>query len=121
MITDAQPNDARFWHPIAKDEGYTCIDCHKGIAHRLPDPKDEIEKATDRFEAVLAVDARTGDELYIARAASLYSGPSIEDAIISDLEPGIAMTILERNDDWSRVRISGSSVSVSRQPSRPVQ
>nr|VFK14621.1 MAG: trimethylamine-N-oxide reductase (cytochrome c), cytochrome c-type subunit TorC [Candidatus Kentron sp. LPFa] len=107
MITDAQPGDARFWHPVAMDEGYTCIDCHKGIAHRLPDLKGEIQKAAERFTAVLTDDALTVDDPYIARATALYFGPSMEDAILADLEPGTPVAILERNDDRLRIRVQG--------------
>ena len=27
-------------HKFAEENGKTCIDCHKGIAHKLPDMKD---------------------------------------------------------------------------------
>ena len=28
-------------HPVAAREGKTCIDCHKGIAHKLPEDYDD--------------------------------------------------------------------------------
>jgi len=111
MTIDTQPNDARFWHPVAMDgamdDGYTCIDCHKGIAHRLPNLKGEIKKAAQHFEAVLASDALTGDHLYTTKATDLHSGPSMEDAIIAKLGPGTPVIVLERNNDRFRVRIQG--------------
>lgn len=48
-----QKTVAERMHKIAIDEGKTCIDCHKGIAHQLPDmhgmkqgfvPEDKSEK-----------------------------------------------------------------------------
>ena len=37
MDLSEQDRSARKKHSRAIDEGETCIDCHKGIAHRLPD------------------------------------------------------------------------------------
>ena len=36
-----QDRSARNRHARAVDEGETCIDCHKGIAHEEPDEPDE--------------------------------------------------------------------------------
>ena len=42
MDLSEQDRTARKKHSRAIDEGKTCIDCHKGIAHDLPDePEDE--------------------------------------------------------------------------------
>jgi cytochrome c-type protein NapC len=41
MDLAAQGRSARNRHARAEDEGHTCIDCHKGIAHELPDEPDE--------------------------------------------------------------------------------
>jgi hypothetical protein len=38
----------------AKDEGKTCIDCHKGIAHHLPKKHRDPEKKNDRFAGIPA-------------------------------------------------------------------
>ena len=36
MSGDEQKQSVFKKHMKAKDEGQTCIDCHKGIAHKLP-------------------------------------------------------------------------------------
>ena len=48
MDTAAQKNVASERHRIARDRGQTCIDCHKGIAHKLPEAFLEEEHL--RFE-----------------------------------------------------------------------
>ena len=48
MDTAAQKNVASERHRIARDRGQTCIDCHKGIAHQLPEAFLEEEHL--RFE-----------------------------------------------------------------------
>lgn len=37
MDLSAQSRSARSRHSAAQDRGQTCIDCHKGIAHELPE------------------------------------------------------------------------------------
>jgi len=37
MDTSAQDRTARSKHSTAPDKGETCIDCHKGVAHKEPD------------------------------------------------------------------------------------
>ncbi|MCP5303711.1 MAG: NapC/NirT family cytochrome c [Pseudomonadales bacterium] len=43
MDLSGQSRSARNRHSSARDEGKTCIDCHKGIAHEEPDEPDEEE------------------------------------------------------------------------------
>jgi cytochrome c-type protein NapC len=42
-----QGNRAARMHPVAFDEGKTCIDCHKGIAHTLPQIDQHIGKRNE--------------------------------------------------------------------------
>ena len=45
MDLSEQDRSARRKHSRALDEGETCIDCHKGIAHELPDEPEEDEES----------------------------------------------------------------------------
>jgi cytochrome c-type protein NapC len=45
MNLSVQTRSARNRHSRAVDEGQTCIDCHKGIAHTEPDEPDTSDKA----------------------------------------------------------------------------
>ena len=40
MDTTAQKSVAAKMHDLAVKDGQTCIDCHKGIAHKLPDMRE---------------------------------------------------------------------------------
>ena len=44
MDLSEQDRSARKRHSRAQDEGKTCIDCHKGIAHEEPDEPEEEEE-----------------------------------------------------------------------------
>jgi len=46
-----QDRSARKRHGRARDEGKTCIDCHKGIAHEEPDEPEEEEEEPAAAEA----------------------------------------------------------------------
>ena len=41
MDMEEQDKTARKKHLRSIDEGKTCIDCHQGIAHELPDEEEE--------------------------------------------------------------------------------
>ena len=45
MDLSEQDRSARKRHSRAVDEGQTCIDCHKGIAHEEPDEPEEPDEA----------------------------------------------------------------------------
>lgn len=45
MDFEEQPRRPRRKHPVAMENGETCIDCHKGVAHALPEGfRDEVNK-----------------------------------------------------------------------------
>lgn len=45
MDLDRQLNAARRKHERAMEDGDTCIDCHQGIAHKLPDGWEDVYDA----------------------------------------------------------------------------
>ena len=51
MDLSEQDRSARNRHSRAPDEGKTCIDCHKGIAHEEPDEPEEEEDEDDEDKA----------------------------------------------------------------------
>jgi len=44
MVLEDQPGRARRKHETMSEEGKTCIDCHKGIVHELPEDYDDDEE-----------------------------------------------------------------------------
>jgi len=51
MDLSAQDRMARKRHARAVDEGKTCIDCHKGIAHTEPDEPDDEQASAEEQAA----------------------------------------------------------------------
>ena len=62
MALDAQDRSARNRHSNAPDKGDTCIDCHKGIVHTLPDEPEEPDVGTAQTQADMAADAKSKTE-----------------------------------------------------------
>ena len=52
MSPEAQTNKARAMHALAESSGKTCIDCHKGIAHTLPQDFDTEAMQDDLHELI---------------------------------------------------------------------
>ncbi len=55
MDTTAQKSVAAKMHDQAVKDGQTCIDCHKGIAHKLPDMREVEPGASGMNEPYLVV------------------------------------------------------------------
>jgi len=47
MELEEQDKSARKKHIKAQEEGETCIDCHKGIAHEMPDEPEDMAEAEE--------------------------------------------------------------------------
>ncbi len=45
MILEEQGRRGRKKHPKAQEEGKSCINCHKGVVHNLPDDYEEEDEA----------------------------------------------------------------------------
>jgi len=56
MALDAQTRSARARHSNAPDKGQTCIDCHQGIAHTLPEEPATAEPAASAAAADMQAD-----------------------------------------------------------------
>ena len=110
MTTATQRNDAPFWHPVAMDEGFTCIDCHKGIAHELPDMQRLVVAAADKFNNSLAADARSANTLYVVTTAPMMSDKAPGSASVAELLPGARVSVLERGGDLVKVSLQAQEV-----------
>jgi cytochrome c-type protein NapC len=65
MDLAAQDRSARGRHSNAPDKGETCIDCHKGVAHTLPEEPEEPaapDEATADTQADTEADTQAKSE-----------------------------------------------------------
>ncbi|MDV7143261.1 NapC/NirT family cytochrome c [Tropicimonas sp. TH_r6] len=90
--------------------GDTCIDCHKGIAHKLPDMSQGYKKTFEDLTARAVDQGAKADELYVLRTKPHYG--SAEDAKAGDSASGQILaashlTVLERDGETLKVRVDG--------------
>lgn len=90
--------------------GDTCIDCHKGIAHKLPDLSQGYRRLFEDLETVAMTHGADGDELYPLKTIPLYG--SADDASAGENAVGQVlaathMKVLDREKDMVNVSIDG--------------
>ncbi|MFV0360211.1 NapC/NirT family cytochrome c [Tropicimonas sp.] len=91
------------------EKGETCIDCHKGIAHKLPDMTAGYKSQwTDMLAAAAALKAEPGKTYYSLETAEFYAEPPGDGTpragrLLSDTP----VEVIERSGDKLKIRISG--------------
>lgn len=106
MDTLAQRPEARKAHPTAMREGQTCIDCHRGVAHILPDMSDSNASGAAQL---LAAAAHASDKASTLYAVATQPFRLAQNGTESDgtLFPSTKVTILQRDGDQLQARLDG--------------
>ena len=95
---------------VAMEKGDTCISCHKGITHKLPDLSAGFKKTFEELQA-LAADQQAGDaRLYTIATKNAFLSP--EEVAeggrgAGSLLPATGVQVLESRDDALKVRLEG--------------
>lgn len=89
----------------AMEDGDTCISCHKGIAHKMP---DLAARAREQQVAFMSqTEALKGDKFWTKRTSAVLSGPETDAGKIATILPGVTLTKLERQNERIKVLIEG--------------
>jgi len=107
MTMDTQRNVAQFWHPVALDEGFTCIDCHKGIAHHLPDFTPQIQAAQVKLDKQRGLD-KSAKVRYASSEMALHDG--VDGKTVGKLMPGAPVKVQEQQGDWLKISLQGEEM-----------
>jgi len=105
MTIDAQKERAQENHPTAIKDGNTCIDCHKGIAHTLPDMKQAFAAAFEALKEKSADADLEGEAFTLATMPFFMEREG--DRPAGKLLPATRLEIAGRNGDWLNARVSG--------------
>lgn len=62
---------------IAAERDQSCIDCHKGIAHALPEHMNSGDGTLDKLEAMATSGYKTGESYYSVRQLPLFTDKSL--------------------------------------------
>ncbi len=106
MAVDKQNADAQKMHPTALKEGETCISCHKGIAHTLPDLSGGYKKRFKELQQLAVKEGAKGNLLYPIKEILIYQDKDLAQSGGRVL-PATSLTVLERSGDAIKVRIDG--------------
>ena len=101
----AQQPDARKAHPVAIRSGETCIDCHRGVAHILPDMRASNASGASQLIAAAGVSVDNGI-LYSVQTQPFALQP-VAEAPAGTLFPAAPLTILRRDQGKVEARLSG--------------
>lgn len=105
MTLATQKPEAQKRHTEAQEAGSTCIDCHKGIAHRLPDMKKAFARAFEDLKAQ-ASSAELGTAAYSLQTMPFFNEKG-ETKAAGQLLPATRLEILDQTDGWLRASVSG--------------
>ncbi|AKJ43136.1 pentaheme c-type cytochrome TorC [Pragia fontium] len=90
---------------IAAKDNQSCIDCHKGIAHKMPDMSSGLKKD---FEALIQMAEKQsdGETLYTLNQKPIFASKGDKEPEGS-LLPASEIKVLKRDGDWLEVSITG--------------
>lgn len=101
-----KPDDAKRMKKGLK-EGQTCINCHKGIAHEMPDMTTGYKTKYKELKALaLEEKKKKGQDVYTLGMKPLFRKQESEKKA-GKLLPCTKLTILKREGDWLHIKING--------------
>lgn len=98
---------------IAAKDNQSCVDCHKGIAHQLPDMSSGFRKQFEDMR-LQANESSDGNTLYTLDMKPIYAAKGDKEPAGS-LLPASEVKVLKRDGDWLEVQIVGWTETEGRQ------
>lgn len=102
----AQRPEARKAHPIAIKENQTCIDCHRGVAHILPDMRSSNAAGASQLAALVSEVKASDSPLYSIKTLSFTLQPNVETPA-GTLFPSTPLIPLRREGSLTEARLEG--------------
>jgi len=87
------------------EEGRTCIDCHKGLVHKMPDMSSGY-KSIQRELVAASIDPEIDKDI-IFPLETVLSYPAEEGKREARILGGTRLTVLENNGEWLKVHVDG--------------
>lgn len=90
----------------ASKENVACIECHKGIAHELPNMAGGFRKTFETLKAS-AIAPKNAKILYSLSEKTIYATPDIKSDSGGQLLPASRVEVLGNDGDMLKIRIQG--------------
>lgn len=107
MDHSKQSAKAAFEMKKAAAEDMNCIECHKGIAHELPNMAGGFQKDFQALQATAQEQGATAQTLYSLGEKPLFATADAEGKTEGKLLPASEVTVLERQNEMLKIRIDG--------------
>ena len=101
-----QRPEARKAHPVALKEGQTCIDCHRGVAHILPDMRASNASGAAQLIA-LASAGKTGNQPLYTISTQPFTLASDEGLAAGTLFPAAELLPLRHENGRTEAELTG--------------
>ncbi len=95
---------------VAMVEGETCISCHKGIAHKLPDLSTGYKAMFEELQVLSEEEEAEAELLYTIATKPVFLESDQAEAggkAAGKLLPATELSVIERDGDFLKVRIEG--------------
>lgn len=89
---------------IAAERDQSCIDCHKGIAHKLPDTMGSADGILAELEAMATSGYKAGQSYYSVRQLPLFTSAELSEEA-GQLNAATQVKVLEVKDDAVKVEL----------------
>jgi len=107
MTIEKQKEEARKQHAKALKKRETCIECHKGIAHKMPDLGSLTEVVLKNLQKAAAFVDLNAKTLYPIQTKTFFLSPEQSEDADGRVLAAAPLTVLERRGDLLKVRIDG--------------
>ncbi|WP_299015395.1 pentaheme c-type cytochrome TorC [uncultured Photobacterium sp.] len=84
-----------------------CIECHKGIAHELPNMAGGFQKDFQELQATANAQGATEKVLYSLGEKNLFAAADANGKAEGKLLPASEVTVLERKDNMLKIKVDG--------------
>ncbi|MGR5147240.1 pentaheme c-type cytochrome TorC [Photobacterium alginatilyticum] len=84
-----------------------CIECHKGIAHELPNMAGGFQKDFQELQATANAQGGASETLYSLGEKDLFASADANGKAEGKLLPASEVTVLERQDNMLKIKVDG--------------
>ena len=91
----------------AASKDMNCIECHKGIAHELPNMAGGFQKDFQGLQAEATSQGATSEKLYSLGEKDIFATDDTKGKSEGKLLPASEVTVLERKGDMLKVEVNG--------------
>ncbi|AJR08934.1 pentaheme c-type cytochrome TorC [Photobacterium gaetbulicola] len=102
-----QSAQAAFEMNKAAAEDMNCIECHKGIAHELPNMAGGFQKDFEELQVKADAQGAVANKLYSLSEKNIFAVADANSSVSGNLLPASEVTVLERDGDMLKVKIDG--------------